>query len=387
MPIVVSLAETQEEREAAYRLRYEVYVEELHRAELPPTDERRIEEPWDAGAAIFVARDGDRTVGTARYTRRAKGELEHEEHLLLPRFSPWHPNQISMLSKLLVLKQYRRSGVLAHLAAAAFRHAYQCGDLVNFIVCRPHLLRLYQSIGYRIYSCNFQLSPGGVSVVPMVMLIGNNSYLEEIRSPLLAYSKKYGEHPEMQAFFSREFPEYAALRPLWLMSEEAFNIADFDAVRTEDASAAPIFRGLESSVIASLLRRFDVLSYESLHWVFRQGDHSDGMFVVLSGSFDAVRHGAHVDHVVGSFVPGDVFGEMGFLSDRARSASVRAAGPSKLLVLSASEYQKLAKQEPALALTLMSNLFQMMAERFHQATDTRSHLLAELEALRSSRPA
>src|ERR1700694_2571781 len=69
MPFTFGLAKTPGEKEAVYRFRYSVYVEEMGRyQDTADHTNRRLVEPEDDHSLIFFATDGVDVVATARLT-------------------------------------------------------------------------------------------------------------------------------------------------------------------------------------------------------------------------------------------------------------------------------------------------------------------------------
>src|SRR5262249_5545280 len=69
MEFEVGVAQTEDEKEAVYRFRYTVYVEEMGRYQGSADHEgRRLVEPEDVESFIVYARDAGEVVGTARLT-------------------------------------------------------------------------------------------------------------------------------------------------------------------------------------------------------------------------------------------------------------------------------------------------------------------------------
>jgi len=72
--------------------------------------------------------------------------------------------------------------------------------------------------------------------------------------------------------------------------------------------------------------------------VVRIGDASDSFFIITKGELDVLDEELTTLRTLG---PGGHFGEVGLLGDRPRTASVRAAGPAEVLVLSRRGFQTL----------------------------------------------
>ncbi len=118
--------------------------------------------------------------------------------------------------------------------------------------------------------------------------------------------------------------------------------------------------------------------------VFRRGEPGDAMYVSLQGQIGiwlAAEHVeeeevAHARRLV-SYAPGVVFGELGLLQGRARSADAIAEADALVLELPRKHYDQLAAEHPALVGKLLLNVGLLMASRIRALTD-------ELEAAQSA---
>jgi CRP-like cAMP-binding protein len=81
----------------------------------------------------------------------------------------------------------------------------------------------------------------------------------------------------------------------------------------------------------------------------RQGDYAQEFFVVVSGTADVTRDGAHV----AALEAGDFFGEVGLLgAGSERTATVVATSPMSLLVLARREFRSLMAALPVVAFSI-----------------------------------
>jgi len=218
-------------------------------------------------------------------------------------------------------------------------------------------------------------------VIPMVGVMDDANYLREIGSPMYRMTVKLPSSRHATEVLNRAFPEYSNLRPQYTFSEEEVTQQLTRMLDADPSQSIEIFRGMDPADVAELLKRFDVLDYESGSVVFRQRDHSAGMFVVLEGHFEVVRHGDHHDQVVAVFSKGELFGEMGFLTGVHRTASVRSSGLGRLLVLSPFEFEKVLIDNPSMAVKLLRNMFGVVVQRFNEASITRSELWSRIEQM------
>ena len=107
--------------------------------------------------------------------------------------------------------------------------------------------------------------------------------------------------------------------------------------------------------------------------VFRSGDESHAMFVSVLGQVGiwlpaGQTPGATRKRLV-SFTPGVVFGEMGLLERRPRSADAVAEDDAVLLVLSRQAFERLSVERPALIGQLMLNLSLHLSARVRALTE------------------
>ncbi len=89
--------------------------------------------------------------------------------------------------------------------------------------------------------------------------------------------------------------------------------------------------------------------------VFIKGDAGDIAYVVASGSIE-IRESGRVIETMG---PGELFGEMALIDSEPRSASAVAVGPTELLVIDRTEFDRRLREEPDFAVKVM----RLMARR------------------------
>ncbi len=109
--------------------------------------------------------------------------------------------------------------------------------------------------------------------------------------------------------------------------------------------------------------------------VFRSGDPGDAMYVLLAGQIgiwlpgDGEGGKAARDRRMVSYAPGVVFGEMGLMEGRARSADAIAESDAVLFTLTKSSYEQLSAENPALLGKLLLNIGLLLASRVRALTD------------------
>ncbi len=69
------------------------------------------------------------------------------------------------------------------------------------------------------------------------------------------------------------------------------------------------------------------------HYLFREGDPPDAMYVIKSGKFAVVKTKATSEIILAEIGPGAMVGEMAFFDNKPRSASVKAMKDSEVIAL------------------------------------------------------
>ena len=368
MVVNIRQATSAQDRDRVFRLRYEIYVDEMGRTQRYADNARGvIEEPFDETATLLLAEDDGEAIGTIRVNYRMRGPLECEDLYELDRFRPYYPNKVSMTTKLVVRKDRRSSGVAAKMALAAFSLGADDGIELDVIDCNPHLIRLYQQMGYRFYKPGIQ-HPDYGTVIPMVLFARNVEYLTSIRSPFARLARRLETDNEAESFFRAHFPGYASVRPNYVIpAEELFQLYS-DSVGVISARGSGFLENLSDDEIAVLLTHTDPVDYAPGDWVIREGDESNGMFCLIKGQTRVVVGQGNRNVVVDLLYPGEVFGEMGFIAETKRTASIEVCEPSRLLVFSASEFAKFSSKSPELGVKIMTNLFRIVVQRFQLRT-------------------
>jgi CRP/FNR family cyclic AMP-dependent transcriptional regulator len=108
--------------------------------------------------------------------------------------------------------------------------------------------------------------------------------------------------------------------------------------------AIPIFSELSDNQLRSVGTWVDEKTVDEGKVLVREGDFSYDFFVIEDGKAEVTREGEHV----ADLTPGDIFGEIGVLTDAQRNATVTARSKMRLLTLSHWDLDKLRKQIPEL---------------------------------------
>lgn len=194
----VRVATSPAEREAIFRLRYAIYVEEMGRRQrYADPVARRIEEPLDEHGVLLGAWDErGELVGTVRNNYEGFG-LYHELYEL-DRAGPLLA-RTAITTKLMVVPQLRHRARLGlELAVACYKDAIALGVVLCFIDCNPPLVPMFTSLGYRHYRSPIHHPEYG-EVEAMVLGLTDRAWLERVGSPFVPLIPAEGLTPEVEA--------------------------------------------------------------------------------------------------------------------------------------------------------------------------------------------
>jgi thioredoxin reductase (NADPH) len=121
----------------------------------------------------------------------------------------------------------------------------------------------------------------------------------------------------------------------------------------QDAAAFPVLSASELSEFAGFGTEQPVATGQLL---FRAGEASYDLFVLLEGAVEIVRFDEPDAIVIASYGPGGFVGELNLLTGQRRTLSCRVTEPGRVLVIAEAEFRRLMSVRPALAETIFNAL-------------------------------
>lgn len=117
--------------------------------------------------------------------------------------------------------------------------------------------------------------------------------------------------------------------------------------------ASALFKDLTEEELLAIVHELRLLTFAAGEVVVSEGEKSEGLFIVVSGSVKVfVRSPTGRNVAVAELPEGQFFGEIASLSGRPRSATVTAAAHTELLVLDAPALQSLTTRHPRIGRVL-----------------------------------
>lgn len=138
----------------------------------------------------------------------------------------------------------------------------------------------------------------------------------------------------------------------------------------EVRESMPLFGGLSDEKARFLFAKLKRQSFDTGHAVFRQGDFSSHIYIVLSGSVRLVFD--MDDHPVlkADLRLGDCFGETSVIGIQRQSASAVVAEDTELLVMSKSLLMEIFEKDKELFAQLVLNIARDTCRRLHQTDES-----------------
>ena len=137
-----------------------------------------------------------------------------------------------------------------------------------------------------------------------------------------------------------------------------------------------ILADLKDAQLAHLAEYMELQEVTQWSVLFKQGDTSDSMFLVLGGELRARTMVGGKETLLATFSPGDFFGDMALFDHGPRSADVVANTDSTLLKISAISFNRLTREAPALATPFLQATARTLSARI-RADNKRLTRMAE----------
>ncbi len=129
-----------------------------------------------------------------------------------------------------------------------------------------------------------------------------------------------------------------------------------------------LLAGLEERQLESFVQYMEVVDVKQFAEVFRKGENSDAMYLVLEGELRARVMVDKKETTLSTMTTGDFFGEIALLDHGPRSADVIANTDSRLLKISASAFERVLGEAPALAASFLYGLSKSIGARVRVLT-------------------
>jgi CRP-like cAMP-binding protein len=116
-----------------------------------------------------------------------------------------------------------------------------------------------------------------------------------------------------------------------------------------------LFHQIPGDVLTRIAQIAEEMRYEHSHEIFKEGDHGDSMFVIISGKVDVIQNG----HSITQLEKGTCIGEMALLDQEPRSADATTLEDSVLLKINQEGFYQLMASNPQ----IMKQIVKLLTRR------------------------
>jgi|688.fasta_scaffold64937_3 hypothetical protein len=358
----VRQAQSAEERQRIYEFRYRVFAEHLGRGDLDGLDhERRVlSDALDPISTHFYFGEFACPVAAGTISPLAEADLPDElsQFLAIGRLKDAVDiQQMQMVNWLLVDPDQSGASLVPMLLGTCYEQLLEGDTELLLTFCRPGLVAFYERLGLEQYSYATQLKGVGLRC-PLMLVMRDELRLSAVRSPLLRVLQRSGREDKASATRVRLEPVVDLFQAsqilvnddLWL--ETGYNFIERPVPK--------LFDGIGEDSIRHVMKLASVISCQSGEAITREGETSDDMYLVVSGTFEARRTDTGQ---VRSLGPGDLFGEIEHLSRESRIETVRSTSPGHIAALKSERIFQWMEKNPEPGVLMALNLAKLLAAR------------------------
>jgi CRP/FNR family transcriptional regulator, cyclic AMP receptor protein len=192
-------------------------------------------------------------------------------------------------------------------------------------------------------------------------------HLDRVKSPLAAVARRLGYSSSRPIAVSWNGPPPCKIEATTVLPAHDGTVDSGLRASQHLAADAELFEGLTSEEVTTLVSLGHTISCRAGDSVLNPGDPGREIFVILSGTFQVQRRSISPStvevKVLKILSAGETFGEIRFLRDELRHASVIARQDSRLLVLNAKVLDRLVTTAPKVAAKVFRNIAKIIAMR------------------------
>jgi predicted GNAT family N-acyltransferase len=205
---IIKIAESDEIKRRIYRFRYRIYIEEMGKPYQNADHQNKLlTDSLDQKCTLLYAEKNNKIIGTVRINWGADQETMNyfdNSDFALDRFRSFPDSRFSLNSRLMLSADFRNTLLGKNLAEASYRLGRERQIFFNFISCKPTLVSFFVRLGFRTYRNEFVDVNAGRQV-PLVLLLEDENYLRETRSPFYQEAKLRSNNPSIGDWFRQEF--------------------------------------------------------------------------------------------------------------------------------------------------------------------------------------
>jgi|GEM_PF-877884 len=341
------------ELQAAFKLREEVFGEELRRTKEQSSSPPAEKDAYDKVSTTVVGIDkkSKAVVGTFRLTpaEAMASDPALVEQYHLDYFPKPLLEKTVVLSRLCLLKEYRKTPVSNLLYEFAYRSCVQSNKVIGILICEPNLYSLYRILGFRPLGHPHRSDFGGYRL-PLFILFHDYEHLKACNSPFhtVAEQLQFPEDTMGLDWFSEQNKSFMFVDP-------GFSLIEMGDTQSLDI---PLFRGISPEGKKNLLEHAMKIHCNPGDMIIEK-NAGGRTFGFIKNGLAEVRTKDDILSILG---PGDLFGEIAFLLETPRTADVVAAvKDTEVILLSLSCLKRLSTKDDGMI--FWQNMSKILAKR------------------------
>ncbi|HWR44214.1 cyclic nucleotide-binding domain-containing protein [Sporomusa sp.] len=352
----VRIATQSWEKSEIYRLRYEVYVQEMAKPLGSTIDKtKQIVDSLDDRSALIYVQAGSAIVATQRITIAAAEDYPidlaeafhmHKFKTLYTDFSDPH---FGLGTKLAIKAQYRNSPALYLILAEAYRLMRDQKIPICFTGGNPYVIPLYERVGFRRFAHTFT-DPGYSLLIPLVMLLEDTDHLKAVKSPIMRLARKYVNDVTMAQRFLQLFPEASKCLNTQLVTRKSL-WEYLERTLGDSPLTIPVFKHLDAESIMDLLLAGMVFSCAEGDCILYQDSICNDLYILISGNL--VSTSPSGSYILG---PGEYFGGITRPNQSRQAESVSTLTDSELFMIPRQAFERYQNLHQEASEILLSNL-------------------------------
>lgn len=130
-----------------------------------------------------------------------------------------------------------------------------------------------------------------------------------------------------------------------------------DAEILESLKKLPLFREIPENILTRIAAHSEIRELNRGDILVREGEPSDSLFIIRTGWVKVVAKGVQGEEIIlNQCGPGQIIGEMSLLDQEARSNTIIALSPVKLIEIKYSIILELVDESPLLTMALLRDM-------------------------------
>lgn len=142
----------------------------------------------------------------------------------------------------------------------------------------------------------------------------------------------------------------------------------------------PLFDKFELEELRTMAKYMNCLELIKNEILFKEGDKGDYICFVVEGTMDVAKETDSGKKVVISSLPkGRSIGEMSIIDGCPRSATVKAATDSKLVVLTSEGFETILKEHPTVGINILRKISRLLSMNLRRTSSQLAEHMLPLE--------